>query len=227
MTPIFTAAALLYGDYPELAVRCLAPLREAAALGLVELRVGANAVSPRVLATISDLSPVVSPYNIGKYPMMRWLLDRATSDFVTWFDDDSYITTSPDAFFADLAGVMADTDLAGSVYTIALRPGQREWIAQQPWYKANPKIHSDEFRRVQFCTGGWWCARVSKLREIGYPWSSLFHNGGDVMLGVAAAQQGWRVTSYNKGVAINADASGKESAAPRRGLDTLPIGAKR
>jgi hypothetical protein len=40
----FTVCALLYGDYPDLARRCLEPLFKLNELGLIELRVGLNEV---------------------------------------------------------------------------------------------------------------------------------------------------------------------------------------
>ena len=52
----------------------------------------------------------------------------------------------------------------------------------------------------------------------------LKHRGGDVLLGELIRSQGLKLANYKKGVAINADDNGKESASKRRGYDEQPIG---
>ena len=46
------------------------------------------------------------------------------------------------------------------------------------------------------------------------------------MLGEMCFQQGLRLNHFRDGVKINADASGRESKAPRRGFDQKPIGVE-
>jgi hypothetical protein len=243
MTPEFTVLVLLYGDYPDLAVRCLGSVfkhidRYAAA----DFRVGLNAVtgasrdyvdSLRESAAVKDR---VTWYDNGernelKYPMMRRMLydpnRPVTTPYVVWFDDDSYIKPTEVDLPSAWSEAMTDADLLGSVYHAWLGGNQHDWVTRQPWYAGKP-VPSRHV--VTFCTGGWWVARYETLKRFDYPWPELRHRGGDVMLGELCRQQDLRMKVLPPGsalkgpVRINADAHGNESKAPKRGFDEHPIG---
>jgi hypothetical protein len=226
--PRFTVCALLYGDYPNLAKRCLDPLLHLASIGDVELRVGMNEVS-KVTSDfvrynlwqpkIFEASP-----QIFKYPMMRKMFhdEPVVTDYIMWFDDDSYIKVKDCASWLEAVTTeMSDCDMLGSVYTILYGTDQKEWCKTQPWYKGKPI--SDKPR---FATGGWWCIKTEVVNRLNWPITQLKHCGGDVALGVALNQNDLKLKHYNQGVAINANAEGKESAAERRGASRTekPIG---
>jgi hypothetical protein len=243
----FTIFVLLYGNYPDLAARCLNSIvRACYALVPHGIRIGCNAISP---ATESYIKAMVkggwlqekniyrSPQNLHKYPVMRQMFYDAqnpiSTPFTMWFDDDSFIktemaTAAPD-FLTRVHKVMTTAApgralpmICGSPYTLQLEGHQRQWVSQQFWYRGEPIT-----THIPFITGGWWTADTARLHAINYPFPELDHRGGDVMLGVCCQQQGWRIVKFRDGLAINADAEGRESRSPRRGFDQAPIGVRK
>jgi hypothetical protein len=236
--PKFTVCALMYGDFPHRAERCLRPLRPLMDAGLIELRVGCNAVSDRTMEVVMSMAPhgqnaafhvVNHAENILKYPMMRRLfgleggLPRIElTNRVMWFDDDSYIKDPDPARWLDrVEEKMQGADMIGSLYRIGLTHSQRKWIADQPWFTGKPIPNV-----ATFATGGWWVLPAPIVYQYNWPVPELKHRGGDVMLGQLCLQNGLRLVKFNEGVAINADAEGRESKSPRRGYDEDPIGVR-
>ena len=234
MAEQLTVCALLHGNYEPLARRCLQSIcaaKTAPDVGPV-LRVGVNDVGADTRQLLDDLGSggwlraenlFDAGRNIHKYPMMRRMFygRPITTPYVMWFDDDSYITKHAD-FFEQVLSVMAATPqpaICGATYTMQLVAGQAEYIRAQPWFTGRPVEPV-----MRFVTGGWWTARMDFLREHDYPWPALDHNGGDVMLGALCAQQSARIAQLRRGVAINADDTGRESKAPRRGFSGPPLG---
>lgn len=233
---MFSVNALVFGDHPELAKRCLNSIARSADKDLVaEVRVGMNAACDETRAFVFDLmekAPCpffvyeeVTGSNVMKYPLMRRMLydvehpipaDQVPN--VMWFDDDSFIVNG-DRFWTD-----ADTEfercccpMMGSVYFPGFywTPEERAAISRQPWYNGR-----DTSTQTKFVTGGWWVADLEFLSEIDYPFRELRHNGGDTILGEVLRQRGQRPHHYRDNVAINADKDGKESKSVRRGLTT-------
>lgn len=230
---------LLYGDYRDLASRCIESIRRAEWHDSVNIVIGMNAVCQWTREYIYDLygnyaNAIVfdSEQNIRKYPMMRHMFYDAAcgalkSDVVMWFDDDSYLIPGGaaqqrqwlDACCNDLR---TRGDMFGSKYTRRWQGQQKQWVRQQLWF--NPAVNMDT-SQLSFITGGWWYANSSMLRAADYPWRSLSHNGGDSMLGEMCRHAGYRQMAYTGGgVAINADTNGRESAAVRRGVSEPEIG---
>lgn len=230
--PKTTACVLLYGDYPHLAERCLVPLLRLAAAGLIELRVGCNEISSRtedflarwLVERIENVRVFRSQENILKYPMMRLLFGHGhplagpapiRTDFLMWFDDDSYVKhPQPHKWLAETEARMDGADMLGSVYTMKAphTDTQVAWIAAQPWYGGRPVLNPPKF-----ATGGWWLLRSEIVYRYNWPVTDILHDGGDTMLGELLNQQDLKLAHYNTGVAINADAQGRESKAERRG----------
>ena len=230
-----TVCCLLYGDYPRLAERCLAPLSKLYKHG-VDVRIGCNEISvatESVISTLfnapSDRLKIVSENpQIFKYPMMRRLFSHSPieSKYITWFDDDSYIKDAcPLEWLARLESFMESTnaDMAGSVYTMPVLPGQSEWRRLHcEWFIDRKRDHN----YTKFATGGWWCIKTDVIKRYDWPHKLLKHRGGDVLLGELIFQQNLNLVRYKEGVAINADADGKESASKRRGYDEAPAGSR-
>lgn len=231
-----TACVLLYGDYPHLAERCLVPLLKLAASGRLQLRVGCNEISARTedaldrwkVEAVANTRVFRSAANLLKYPMMRLLFghgyahglefdgpERVSTPYVTWFDDDSYVKAPrPEAWLEAAEAKMADADMVGSVYKLKAphSPNQVAWIESQPWYGGRPVLSPPKF-----ATGGWWMLRSEIVYQHNWPVPDIIHDGGDTMLGELLNQQNLRLANHNAGVAINADAQGRESRAERRG----------
>lgn len=235
MTSDFTICVLLYGDYLELAERCLRSIASTIRPGDLNLRVGMNACSAAtkewVRSWVPDECIWDSSENIHKYPMMRRMVhgDRPIeTPYTMWFDDDSYLdgfslgsVAGGGYWLGQVEQAMVNSDMIGAVYGIRWNGQQREWVKDQPWYAGKDPASRTNIR---FATGGWWTIRTELLRGWDYPWPELDHRGGDVMLGELLHQQGLRLNHFNTGVRINADSKGRESKAPRRGFDSRPIG---
>ncbi|MBI5278979.1 MAG: hypothetical protein HY854_21270 [Burkholderiales bacterium] len=218
----FLVCALFYGDYPQLAQRCAATLRALWLTGQVDVRIGLNEVSPAARAAIDAALPagiarIEANPQIYKFPMMRRLVHEYSGDatHLMWFDDDTCLMPGTHAgrWLAQVAARVAQTaGSLGSVYAQRLTPQQKEWIRLQPWYTGRD-IPDD----VLFNTGGWVVAPLALLRQWDWPGPELQHNGGDMVLGELLHQQGLPVEQFRVGLAINADADLRESAAKRRG----------
>lgn len=244
MAAEFTICVLGYDTYADLLRRCLGSIYSRVPdLCVAEIRVGLNKAQDvlcqtaeeflfnRINGSLQQVVParlIVDRENEPKYPMMRRLFYDIPiqTEFVMWFDDDSFIRpTAPADFFRQTAVEVSQLDFRGKRYRITKAPGQMEWLRAQPWF--TPDAQADADRMFQFCTGGWWVGRTRLLRQWNYPWPELRHNGGDVMLGQLARCQRWRRNDgHVPHVAINADAEGRESKADRRGLNTSPIGRR-
>jgi hypothetical protein len=195
----------------------------------VDFRVGMNEVCDQTKAYVESNSDAInllveSNPQVYKYPMMKRLFNEkpVTSDFIMWFDDDSYVKESDVGLWLDSVDrEMRLCDMLGSVYVIPYGNDQKSWCKTQPWYTGKPL--SD---KPSFATGGWWCIRSEVIKRFNWPIPELKHCGGDVALGVLLDQNNLKLRHFKTGVAINADSSGKESAAPRRGASRTekPVG---
>lgn len=230
----FTVLVLCYGDYPQLAHRCVSSIL-AARTFCVEpppVWVAMNACGEMTRKYIRELEAegqlarvYESAINRHKYPVMRGMLrgaDGVQTQYTMWFDDDSYVY-EPCNFFAVAARTLqaGDADMLGEVWKMTLAGQQHAWIADQPWYTGKPVVPRQQ---VRFITGGWWAARTGMLQTLNYPWPELDHRGGDVMLGEACRQNNYVQKHYSVGVRINADEVGRPSKSKRRGFDSKPIG---
>lgn len=235
-TPPTTACVLLYGDYSDLAERCLEPL-----LLLpddsIELRIGMNAVGERTrnyVRTFVDrnyqrltIREYSAASNLGKYRMMRSMLTDVQSQYVMWFDDDSYLLRPTMDWLAQLSTVMNAADMCGKVMYCKAEGGQRLWISMQPWYRGKPLLRSTTNKALyipQFIVGGWWTIRTKVLQILQWPPDNIKHRGGDVMLGEALRQNDYKLAEFTQDVAINADAAGNSHYATRRGMSPLSAG---
>lgn len=244
LTTGLTACVLLYGDYLDLAARCLNSLLPNSGIQVI---VGLNQCSPATVAYVEELrkrypaqvAVVMSDKNIHKYPMMRRMFygpgSAIRTTHVAWFDDDSYLTVSVDDWAAHVRKAFGSFEVLGSIYSQSLQGCQADWIEDQPWYRGHSvRAKSTEQMRqrrqrpkpysVRFATGGYWVADMKSLRLYDWPLTILDHNGGDVMLGELCRQQNLRLVHDKYGVAINADRNGGESKAVRRGHTSRPIG---
>lgn len=233
---MFSVNLIVYGDHPDLAARCLGSIVNSADPELVaEVRVGMNAVCEATRdLVLSAMHSAPLPFlvyeevtgaNVMKYPLMRRMIyDPARPiptekvDRVMWFDDDSYVIAGH-RFWADAdhAFRTARCPVMGSVYFPGFywTPAEKAAYRQQPWYTGQLTD-----TQTKFVTGGWWVADLEFLSKWDYPFRELKHNGGDTVLGEVLRQQKLRPHHFRDGVAVNADATGRESKAVRRGVTT-------
>lgn len=220
-----TICTLFYGDYPDLARRCLGSILATTPQNAYQLRVGLNAVKPRSRSVIDKLvvsAPDVRVYEREvepfKYPMMRRMFrePEIATDWIVWFDDDSYVERG--WYQALVRAIKADPAAAmfGKPYYYRLAPGQVPWIRAASWYRGRPLLTRKTSPISRFHTGGWWALRTSTMLELDWPDPRLSHNGGDVMLGVALHQADARLSTFYTGVNI--------SRSPRRGASQVHPG---
>jgi len=233
MTRPVTICVLTYGDYPELARRCINSIVSNCDRNHYRLVVGANSVNHHTrdyLNTLVSIGSIDALYeseiNINKCPMMRRMFQDIDSEFIWWFDDDSNIidtqalsqrlaiarTASPSTviwghefFFGDEKDFSYGTDVVG-------------FVRSAPWYRGrNPpsweRGGKDEYDfegrgvgdgRWFFITGGCWFIRTSVIRALDWPDRRMIKRNDDVFLCEAIRQQGWHVADIGPlGVMIN------------------------
>jgi hypothetical protein len=238
-TPPVTICVLTYGDYPDLARRTLESIRFHCARSAYRLVVGANDVGRETRSYLRRLEAeqvldrlILSPSNLNKSPMMRRMFRDLDTDFVWWFDDDSYVT-SPDAlperlrrareasrdhvlwgrvfFFGDERDFSGGTDVKGFVRRAPWYRGQEP----PSWAPGGKGLSDFEGKgtgdgRWFFVTGGCWFMRTRAIRALDWPDARLVKRNDDVFLAEAVRQQGWKFQDIGSaGVELNTE--------PRRG----------
>lgn len=244
MKPL-TLCALFYGDHLWLAERCLGSLWDGLPVGcefIKEFRLALNAVSNETGHYIRKWTrkvwekykiPAVlycTDENAYKYPLMRRMFHSdpvLETEFVMWFDDDSYLETPvAKTWWSAMLAEIEQADMIGQFWLMAIQGNQWEWIKSLLWY--NPSAgHPRGVNKVphfEFCQGAWWVIRKEILRRYNWPAPDLRHNGGDSMLGELFRQQGLRMRRFHGGVRINADKHGKNSGSKRRGYSEKRVG---
>lgn len=224
----FTVGVLLFGNYPQLARRCLDSILRLNR-SRFSLRIGLNQVGQDTQDYVNQLiadgllletdSVYASQANIKKYPMMRRMVhdpvQPISTPYFMWFDDDSYVLSTTESetesWFDQVATAMQSADMIGEIWTQPPQPGQRDWVRSQSWYTGKPFLPS-----FSFCTGGWWTTHTELLRQYDWPIPELLHRGGDVMLGELLRQQGKVVKKFAHRLVINAH--------DKRGFNSKPIG---
>ena len=96
--PKVTICVLTYGNYPGLARQAIDSIRRYCPRAGYRLLVGANVVCAETLDYLQRLSQngdidqlIISDVNLNKNPMMRRMFEQIDTEFIWWFDDDSYI----------------------------------------------------------------------------------------------------------------------------------------
>jgi len=211
--PKATFCVLLYGDYADLARRCLESVREFVPRDEYRLRIGMNACAEETVVYVDRLSRempldllIRSDENLHKYPMMRklfWDKEFAT-DWVVWLDDDAH-SVSHDwwrCLWPTLAARSADA--AGQLWWKTWEPGQWDYVTGRKWFRGVPPMQHCRYKQagVSFMTGSYWVVRTDCLRLLDWPDRDLLTRG-DKILCEAMRQQGWRYVKYDRGMKVN------------------------
>lgn len=215
-----TICVLTYGNYPDLVKRTVESIRFHCARSLYRLVVGANAAGAVTREYLERLRAegaidrlILSEENLNKCPMMRRMFEGIGSEFVWWFDDDSYVT-GPEAlaerlriarssppqhvmwghvfFFGSENDFNYGTDVAGYVRRARWFRG-KEPPSWTPGGKGefNFEGKGTGDGRWFFVTGGCWFIRSEAIRALDWPDPSLIKRNDDVFLCEALRQQGW------------------------------------
>lgn len=231
-----TVFVLLYGDYPDLANRCLGSLLSNEAAAAFQIRVAMNECSEPTRNLVAELrqqypdqiqAVYSSAVNLHKYPVMRAMFHDPErpirTPYVAWFDDDSYLSVKPKQWADSVVAAMGPKKMFGGVRFMKLGGDQPDWIRDQPWFA---KQEFTPNYRVRFVNGSYWVIDSDVIRRFGWPCAELDHRGGDVMLGELCRQQGIEIVDRLDGAVFNADKDGNHDKSKRRGFDSLPIGYK-
>ena len=236
---MFCVCALFYGGHADLCGMLLDSLIHYGDLRYVDgYRFGLNEASPATRELVfrfceqrEQACRVYEPArNVGKYSLMSQMFHDPeapiTSPAIMWFDDDSRLNGESMDVFKRAANLLSNgSDMLGDIWQKGFEGKQREWIQSRPWYTGVPWAKNKKSRDCfRFATGGWWAIKTEIIRRWGWPDPELRHNGGDVSLGELLRQQRLILTSFKKGLWINANKTGGYSNAPRRGLTEAPAG---
>jgi GT2 family glycosyltransferase len=251
--PPVTICVLVYGPYAELARRTIDSIRTYCARDQYHLVVGANAVGAETRNYLDQLEAegatdrlIVSESNLNKCPMMVRMFEHIETEFIWWFDDDSYVTDpialserlrvarcSPPHhvmwghvfFFGNETDFSYGTDVVG-------------YVKRAPWFRGKEPPSwapggKGEFGfdggstgdgRWFFPTGGCWFIRTQAIRALGWPDPGLVKRNDDVFLAEAIRQQGWEFHDIGPcGVAINMEprrGEGEDKATMERQMST-------
>jgi GT2 family glycosyltransferase len=202
--------------------------------------VGANAVGAKTAQYLRNLRAngeidhlIHSRENLNKCPMMREMFRKVQSEFIWWFDDDSYIQEKEacERWLGAAEQALKSTVMWGQMAycdsTMGFAPNLADVVAfvrSASWYRGLPppswkpggKGHFD-FEgnglgdgRWIFILGGCWLIRTSTIRALDWPDQRLQKEGDDVFLGEAIRQNGWTCMNIGtEGVEIDSE--------PRRG----------
>ncbi|MEP6670853.1 MAG: glycosyltransferase [Chthoniobacter sp.] len=213
---------LTYGDFPDLARRCIESILKHCPRSDYRLLVGANAPNERTKEYLEALEAegtidtlICSAENINKCPMMRRLFEQVETEYIWWFDDDSWID-DPNAFALWLGVARAaspETMIWGRKYFVSheheFSYGRDpvEWVRRASWFSGRQppswqpggKDVTDYCGRESgdgrwfFVTGGCWLIKTEAVRALDWPDRRLLKAGDDVLLGEALRQKGWTV----------------------------------
>lgn len=231
-----TVCVLCYGNYPELARRCLDSIYRTVPAARLDVRVATNACAPATLAYLRGL-PLSKLYefpdNRGKAAAMRALwhdpeLPLATP-YTLWFDDDSYVVDPQ--WLGKLAQcIVANHPMQCRLYGIrfihdlkSYHVGAHDpnaWFKAATWWRGKDwavrgreTSTSPNGSVIPFVAGGFLALATDVIGQQDIPDPRLRHNGIDVALGAQVYQAGWKLRDFNRSK-VHVFSSG----APRRGL---------
>lgn len=216
-----TICALFFGDHADLCRRLLDSIHANTDPAAYELRCGLNAVAEETRELVmaakrwhGKVRIRESRRNIRKCPMMRRLFHRPriTTEWVLWFDDDSFVSR-PDWLLSLALAIEArpDADVHGSIRYMTPSPRIQRFIQSASWFRGKPFATNpgNGEPKLEFVVGGFWAVRTRLIDQIDWPDPRLIHFEDDYIFGEALRQQGAVTGSFDSGVVI--------SDAPRRG----------
>ncbi len=220
--PSVTVCVICYGQHPALAQKFLTNLYRYTRADRFSLRIGLNAACAETVklthAAAREHGNIwihSEPRNIFKSPLMAKLfsLKPIQTDWVVWFDDDSFPYRSD---WLPGLGLRIEqqpgVDVWGKMFYIDADQSVTEFIRSASWFRGTPLNHltpSGEWSErplLNFVGGGFWAARTEVLKALSWPDPRLVQNGEDYIFGEALRQNGYRIGQYQSGVRINQSA---------------------
>ena len=217
-----TICVLCYGDNLQLAERFLQALYKNTDPAAFRLRAGLNEVCSTTSSLFSEYQRIhgnidifFEPKNIFKSPMMRRMFSNPSisTDWIVWFDDDSYPTRS-DWLQRLMLQIQRAPHVAqwGEGHILWNRDtNTRMFIETAQWYCGKPIRNGLDSERVEsmefaFMTGGFWAIKTEVLRALNWPDPRLIQANDDFLLGEALRQNGYECRQFSRGVHVNTHA---------------------
>ena len=215
-----TVCVLCYGEYTDLARRCLSGILKTIPEDRLDLRIATNEVSSNTLAYLRKLPATkiyVNTTNRYKYPVMREMLWDAqrpiTSNYMVWFDDDTWVADP--SWAVNLCHTIVDNhsqnfrmygDILYHDLSIYSSQGGRPdtWFRQADWWQGRnfksryqgPETPNGSV--IDFAVGWCWAASMEAIRVANIPDVRLRHNGGDCTIGEQIHQAGFEIKQWNR-----------------------------
>lgn len=215
----YTVFVLCYGNYPQLATKCIGSILKSVDRSRIDLRVTLNAASEETKQAVLAFQPDVvyeNKENTGKYKLMRAMFrdpdHPVTTEYVVWFDDDTWVV---DLKWLDkLDKVISDNQGAGyRAFGCSLFHDLKEspttdakavnWFKNASWWRRRDlrlrgsKDYAPNGSCIDFPVGWFWAARYDALMAADIPDSRLNHNGGDITIGAQFHQAGFKIYDFN------------------------------
>jgi ADP-heptose:LPS heptosyltransferase/GT2 family glycosyltransferase len=212
-----TVCVLCYGEYTELAKKCLGSLLNTVPIHRLDIRVATNQAAPETVDYLSKLplrKMYVHPDNDYKYPVMREMFyDRdcpITTKYLLWLDDDTF-AVNPNWMYDLCQTIIMYHDQGYRMYgDIRYHDLSRFGAAGSDWFKSaswcsglplRGKSKGEEVPNgsvIDFAVGWCWALEVETLRRADIPDIRLAHNGGDITIGEQLHQAGGGLMQWNR-----------------------------
>jgi GT2 family glycosyltransferase len=226
-------------DHYSIISRCLYSIIEHTQPEKYRLHIGCNNLSPRAMALVDEMVTEHKAVRyIGKagqdkngkrvypkYPLMRHMF-RSTagreetaeaSDWIAWFDDDSYATESD--WLERLEETINNSPRVhqlGQLSGLLPSTSDIEWATAFPWFNPAVGIPQAELPNgrirpgFNFIRGGFYAISRRAITACSVPDERLFHNRGDWSTSLALLHKGFKLADFTYGIDIDAE--------PRRGI---------
>jgi len=220
-----TICVCSYGDNFYLARRCVESILANFDKSLYKLKVGCNNCSKETISYLKSTNIdkiFISDKNLHKTGIQKYLFEDIDTDYIFWFDDDSYVLKNCLESLIEIADKSADNEAifgtmarCSGLAKIEQEMGIDNWIKKQNWYRNKP-YPSREFRYEEemtgfyFILGGNYFSKTRIIRELNWPndpTGMLFKQfGEDIILCEALHQNSYKCVSLgrNYGVAVGA-----------------------
>lgn len=141
---------------------------------------------------------IESKENINKDPMMRLLLERAETEYVLWFDDDTHVMPGWNTAIEEFIAEKHPFDVAGHIFYCERSEEYIRFLRNRPWW-----MHVElQESVVWFPTGGFFLARTNFLIENNFPDSRMIKKQDDLLLGDLILQKKGKLLDFGGNRAI-------------------------
>jgi hypothetical protein len=206
--PLLSACLCTYGDHPDLILRCLdSILREPRFADHMEILVGCNNVSPRVLHEIEQrfkreriTALIRAPINFNKAGMQRFTFRLARGPYILSLDDDMYFKPGWFPIFKDFVLSSHPFEAAGRLHELSSRRGwsgkkkpYHEFVERKRWWRGVQPRED----KVNFPAGQCFLARRDFVVGNDYPDLGMKIDWDDVLLGDMITQLGGKLLFFS------------------------------